>query len=177
MIYDFFVSPMNFRTNDLDVYKFFGIYSSTLTRCVPYLMGIIFGFIIDELESKPGSFKLAIKYQVLLWLNNINWVNIKFWCDLADCTTNNTIFYVFESIHKLLWSNSIGSIIIACHFGIGGIVNRILSNNFWIPISKISLSLYLMHPIVQINYLTTHAQETNFEASKLVRDLRICQYQ
>lgn len=168
----FFLFSFNFRANDLETYiKFFGVYSSTLTRCVPYLIGIIFGFIIDRFEWKLENFKLPIKYQVILWLYVSQFLMIrdvfKVPCDLTDCK-NNIMFYVLESSHKIFWSLSIGWIIFACHFKMGGIVNRILSNSFWIPIAKISLSLYLMHSIVQINYLSVHPLETNFEASVVV---------
>lgn len=152
--------------------KFFHVYANTLTRCAPYLIGIILGFAIDRIEStKDGKLNLPLKNQIFFWIYVSQWFFFRqlfeLPCELTDCQ-NNVMFYVFESGHKIIWSMSIGWIIVACHFGIGGVVNTILSNKVWIPIAKISLSLYLIHPAVQMNFVATHPLEMNFELSNIV---------
>lgn len=159
--------------------KFFHVYANTLTRSAPYLIGIFLGFFIDRIESmKDGKLNLSLKYRIFFWLYVSQWIFFRqmfeILCEISDCKNNATFFYVFEAGHKVIWSLSVGWIIVACHFGVGSIVNKILSNKAWIPIAKISLSLYLIHPAIQLNYVATHPLETNFELSGIVCVLFIC---
>lgn len=152
--------------------KFFHVYANTLTRSAPYLIGILSGFLIDRIESlKDGKLNLSLKYQIFFWLYVSQWIFFRqmfeMLCNATDCE-NNAMFYVFEAGHKVIWSLSVGWIIVACHFGVASVVNKILSNKVWIPLAKISLSLYLIHPAVQMNFVATHPLETNFELSSIV---------
>lgn len=164
------------RFYDWEVFiKFFGVYTSTLTRCVPYLIGIFVGFLIDKFEPlRDEKLKFSKIFQIILWLLVSMWCIVPFIspqtpCDQDNCKTK-ILFYVLESSHKIGWSLSIGWIIIACHFGLSKIINRFLSNTFWIPIAKISLSLYLIHPLVQMNFIATHQLEENFDFMNVVSE-------
>jgi peptidoglycan/LPS O-acetylase OafA/YrhL len=62
---------------------------------------------------------------------------------------------------------AIGWIILACHLSYGGIVNKFLSLSFWLPISKLSYCIYLIHLPIQLIYLGTIRQPqffSNFRA-------------
>lgn len=51
----------------------------------------------------------------------------------------------------LLWIISLMSIIFICHLGYDGVINRFLSSKYWIPISKMALSIYTITIHVQFN--------------------------
>lgn len=161
--------------------KFFSVYANTILRSAPYLIGIIIGFFIDQIESsKTGKIYLSKKVQVIMWIFVSQWIFIALIldgpCNQNGCTnyTKYVIHFIAESAHKIFWSLSIGWIILACHFGFGGIVNKILSNKFWNPITKISFSLYLIHPIVMTNFVAIHPKETNFAMINVVRISVLC---
>jgi peptidoglycan/LPS O-acetylase OafA/YrhL len=80
-------------------------------------------------------------------------------------------FAIYFSVTRITWSLSIAWIIFACHYGYGGIINRILSANFFIPITKISYCAYLIHPVIMVSYM--FAQKDVFFATyfTLVRNL------
>jgi hypothetical protein len=49
---------------------------------------------------------------------------------------------------------SVNFIIFACFQGFGGAVNRVLSHKLWTPLAKMSLSFYLIAPILQLGRLS-----------------------
>ena len=44
-----------------------------------------------------------------------------------------------------------------------GLVDKILSAHFWIPLSRLTYCAYLVHPIVLLTYLVS--QQTNYDYS------------
>lgn len=63
---------------------------------------------------------------------------------------------------QLGWSISILWIILACHFGVGGIVNSFLSLRIWKPLARIGLSIYLTHILAIIAVFGTQKQPAYF---------------
>lgn len=55
----------------------------------------------------------------------------------------------YGSFHRLAWSVAVGWLIFACVHGYGGPVNRILSWRVFIPLSRLTYVIYLVH----VNYL------------------------
>ena len=48
-------------------------------------------------------------------------------------------------LSRLAWGVGLGCVTYACH---GGWVNTFLSLGFWVPLSRLTFSAYLVHPIV-----------------------------
>jgi peptidoglycan/LPS O-acetylase OafA/YrhL len=66
-------------------------------------------------------------------------------------------------------------IIYACHSGYGGIVNDFLSSKFWIPISKMALSIYLFGIIAQGALTGSRLHPlTSLTTADVVRNLKHC---
>jgi peptidoglycan/LPS O-acetylase OafA/YrhL len=76
---------------------------------------------------------------------------------------------IFLGFIRNIWGVSICWIIFACHFGFGGLVNKFLSSKFWMPIGKLGLSIYLVHPVLQYNFVASRESQLNLETSALVR--------
>eukprot|EP00731_Ephydatia_muelleri_P010596 Em0005g1182a len=51
-------------------------------------------------------------------------------------------------LSRLAWGVGLGCVTYACHSGHGGWVNTFLSLGFWVPLSRLTFSAYLVHPIV-----------------------------
>lgn len=55
---------------------------------------------------------------------------------------------VYAALYPLLWSLAVSWILYACVTGMGGPVNRFLGLGVFMPLGKLSFSLYLVHPLV-----------------------------
>ncbi|CAO1419826.1 unnamed protein product [Diamesa serratosioi] len=152
--------PM-FKTTESSEAYLSKLYYPTHTRCIPWLMGILLGFKLHHLRGKKEVINKYIK--ALLWTLSLGSIIIssfkyvKYNSLEIDTTTyeDHALFYVTA---KMFFSLSIVWIIFACHNGDGGIIQRFLSNSMWKPISKMSLSIFLLHVVLQI--------ATGFESRK-----------
>ncbi|XP_077563204.1 nose resistant to fluoxetine protein 6-like isoform X2 [Haemaphysalis longicornis] len=55
---------------------------------------------------------------------------------------------VYAALYPLLWSTAVSWMLYACITGMGGPVNRFLCLGLFMPLGKLSFSLYLVHPLV-----------------------------
>ncbi|GIY48242.1 nose resistant to fluoxetine protein 6 [Caerostris extrusa] len=55
---------------------------------------------------------------------------------------------LYAGTSKLVWSFGIFWMLLVCLTGNGGIINRILSWKFWVPMARLSYVFYLLHPLV-----------------------------
>lgn len=99
-------------------------------RAVPYMMGIITGCFIHF-----GNNKTVIMNKLLIVLG---WT-------LAVVFLTKPSFIPYDFFREA-WAASFCWIIFACHqLKSGSIVRSFLSQSFWEPLSKISLSVYVVH--------------------------------
>ncbi|XP_033213203.1 nose resistant to fluoxetine protein 6-like isoform X2 [Belonocnema kinseyi] len=127
---------------------FQNLYIMAYARGGSWLVGVMFGYII---VTKRSEFDKKTIY--------IGWI-----CSLASLTfctfgvrtfqqkdyVYNTIWEaVFGSLSRPLWAASVGWIILACVFGYGGPVNTFLSHPIFIPLSRVSYCVYLLHFVIQ----------------------------
>ena len=59
-------------------------------------------------------------------------------------------------------------IVIICHYGYGGLINRFLSLSFWIPLSRLSYNAYLLHPFLLIVIFGSERKATNYQDYNLL---------
>merc|ERR1712172_338290 len=55
---------------------------------------------------------------------------------------------LYGGLHRLAWALALAWVILACVKGRGGPVNSILSWSAWIPLARMSFSIYLVHMTV-----------------------------
>lgn len=70
---------------------------------------------------------------------------------------------------RLLWAFAIGWIIIACHYGHGTGIRKFFSLNFWVPLERLGLSLYLNHLTTMIFFIQLRKQPADFDWDAIVR--------
>ena len=51
----------------------------------------------------------------------------------------------YTSLNRLVWSLALSWLIVACVKGRGGLINEFLSWGGWVPLGKLSYSMYLVH--------------------------------
>ena len=64
--------------------------------------------------------------------------------NIMSRTTN--ILYLASS--RVIWCVCVAFIIYACQTSNGGIVNKFLSSDLWVPFSRMSYSTYLSHAVI-----------------------------
>lgn len=75
---------------------------------------------------------------------------------------------IIYSSNRLIWSLAISWISVACNYGYGGVLNDFLSAKLWMPIEKIGLSLYMVHPSVMIAIMQKRRSPVDFNTDTIV---------
>ena len=127
------------------------IYTKPWARIGPYLLGIVLGFLFYK-QIKP-NFRKSFNYIIYASL----WV-------LAFGLCFSTVYGLYGSFNgsslgrlenisfqmfsRLSWSLGLAIVIFICHNGYGWVVNTFLSMSFWIPLSRLTFTVYLVHEVV-----------------------------
>lgn len=134
------------------------VYTATYGRIDSWMMGILIGYIMHTIEGR--TIRLSKVFVMAGWtLTTLIIAAVVFGSYplqqeyfeenplIADAT--------YDSLKGIAWGLALGWIILACHLSYGGIVKRFLSLSLWLPISKLSFCLYLVHVPVQTIYTTS----------------------
>ncbi|CAB4023741.1 nose resistant to fluoxetine 6-like, partial [Paramuricea clavata] len=128
------------------------IYSKPYCRIQPYLIGFILGYAIYMKYRGPikrrgwlialigWSVAFAIAMTVVYAPHESVVPGNREW----NMTEN--IFY--GTFQRLLWGLVLAWVTYACHYGYGSYIQQFLSARFWIPLSRLTYSVYLVHIIV-----------------------------
>uniref|UniRef100_A0A3B3RXH4 O-acyltransferase like n=1 Tax=Paramormyrops kingsleyae TaxID=1676925 RepID=A0A3B3RXH4_9TELE len=141
--FQFFIStPLLIFIYRLDYETYFQYYyNKPYTRYGPYLVGILVGIFM---KTKQLGWASCLSIMALL-------VGLAY--ALRGVPSHPSVPHsLYQGLHRTLWAMSVAWIILACEEGYGGLVNRILSLNMWIPLSNISFACYLIHPVLIILY-------------------------
>jgi len=69
---------------------------------------------------------------------------------------------------KILWSVNIGSVILMCVSGNGGLINRFLSWSAFTPLSRLNYSVYLTHIWITWGYWASRRQLLPFYPGEVI---------
>lgn len=75
-------------------------------------------------------------------------------------------FFIASS--RNLWALSVAWFIFAFDCGSGRWINDFLSHRYWIPIGRIGLCLYLVHPVVQYASVSSQKQPISIDMLQMV---------
>lgn len=147
----------------------------TSTRFTSYIIGIIFGFYFDRMEEKKQSLDGTSKFLLsLFWMatfSMIFFVLIVCFTEVMLSVPDDVAFTFFPFVdvaYKLLASICVGWFVLACHFGYGGILNRIFSCGFFKIASKLVLGVYLIHCIVIVAIVKMKTQYSTMKVDEVV---------
>lgn len=147
------------------------VYVKPYCRISPYLVGIALGYLIHIEKTAPSQSPLnKLRKQAVAVIG---------WC-LASILGLTVVYGIYgatkqggkpfnkvENIlygtfSRLTWGLALAWVIYACNRGYGSLVNKFLSASYWIPLSRLTYSAYLMHPIVLIVYFGSTRNTTEY---------------
>eukprot|EP00795_Rhopilema_esculentum_P001639 gene1639-16106_t len=127
------------------------IYSKPYCRIAPYIVGLALGGLIYNRKAPGGNAKTLLAFfgwtiATVVALLVIYGPYTYFRDGGRPFTSVENVMY--GAFSRFAWSLCVAWVIYACYFGMGGLVNTILSWKAFIPLSRLTYSAYLVHPIV-----------------------------
>ena len=112
-------------------------------RIGEYFIGIIAGYLMHNISTRVLKFN---RFVVSLgWIISITFMSADVYLD-PKSYISQTYRNIYDSVSREAWACSICWIVFACHhLKSGGLIRTILSYRSWQPLSKMCLSIYLIH--------------------------------
>ncbi|VDD89281.1 unnamed protein product [Enterobius vermicularis] len=125
-------------------------------RIGPYIVGLLLGYYLANLQKAPVQIQPTLQFKITGWcLAFIGgfWSLFGLYPSLQGWDWP-VYHLVFGGLHRTVFALAISWLIYACHNGMGGIINTILSMKVLLPLSSLCYSVYLFHMIpVVFTYL------------------------
>ncbi|XP_030831493.1 nose resistant to fluoxetine protein 6 [Strongylocentrotus purpuratus] len=124
------------------------IYGKPYCRIPPYLVGMILGYLMYKqgdrrIRLNPALVSLGWTVATVIGMSCVYGLLGAY---KGDLTLAGSILY--EMLSRFAWAVSLSWLVFACREGYGGWVDDILSWSFWLPLSRVTYSAYLLHPII-----------------------------
>ncbi len=134
------------------------VYTTPIGRLASWMMGILVGYLLHMCEGR--NIRISPKLVSLGWTLAtgllIAIIFVQYPLRQENFLTNPLIAdALYDALKPIFWGLVVGWTIIACHLSHGNIMKRFLSLSFWVPISKLSFCIYLMHIPLQTYFLAT----------------------
>ncbi|KAG8222354.1 hypothetical protein J437_LFUL015950, partial [Ladona fulva] len=128
------------------------IYMATHNRMSPYLVGLALGCVLHRLRGvKVNLGKMVVAGGWIASMATIYGVIFGPYHMFQYHHAYNLLeASVFGGFHRFAWAVAVGWLIFACSKGYGGFINRLLSSNFFKPLSRLSYCMFLTHFAVLI---------------------------
>ena len=128
------------------------IYIKPWARIAPYIVGILLGYVLyKEVKLPFKNWLRNFPFYLIMWacsgvlLMSSLYGLYSTWNGHISSTAENVFYITFS---RLAWGLGLALLVFACHNGYGGPINAFLSMKFWIPLSRMTYSAYLVHPVV-----------------------------
>ncbi|XP_028392817.1 nose resistant to fluoxetine protein 6-like isoform X2 [Dendronephthya gigantea] len=138
------------------------VYNKPYCRIQPYLIGFVLGYAIYAKYRVPirrRGWLLAVIGWSIAFAIAMTVVYAPYQSTLpGNREWNKTENIFFGTFQRLLWGLVLAWVTYACHYGYGSYIQQFLSARFWIPLSRLTYSVYLIHMVV-ISFMffaTTH---------------------
>ncbi|XP_073949762.1 nose resistant to fluoxetine protein 6-like [Choristoneura fumiferana] len=127
-------------------------YINTLTRCTPFFIGMLFGYLLHIFKGK--------QIRIPVYIVSICWACSFFVSAAIIYSVHRTIQLDWDnqfldgainSFSRPAWAACVGWMIFACTHGYGGPINWFLSLRMWKLPARISFAMYIFHyPLMHI---------------------------
>nr|XP_023019406.1 nose resistant to fluoxetine protein 6-like [Leptinotarsa decemlineata] len=125
----------------------FHYYIKTYTRCGPYLIGMICGYIIYNLKTSPRKYQLTMGKKFLYWMMCLTLLATCIYLPLSLTDDDDSIWQnaLFIPVHRLVWSACVCSIVLMCVTDNADFVNSFLSMPIFQVVARLSYCAYIVH--------------------------------
>jgi len=131
------------------------VYNKPYTRMAPYLVGILGAFLLQtEIDLTRSRYVRWIGYLISLSTTTAaTYLTVGFWRHGWNLF-EDVIYMTFARVGFTL---AVAFVVYTFHKRHGGVVREVLSVYIWVPLAKLTYTVYLLHPIVifVINFSTT----------------------
>ncbi|XP_072938954.1 nose resistant to fluoxetine protein 6-like isoform X2 [Epargyreus clarus] len=138
--------PAGMHAPGLFMHYFVYYYINTLTRASPFMVGMVYGYLLHTWRRIP--LKIHAMVNITLWLISLGLLGLVGYAVLPTIQIdwdNQTVDGLYNSFLRPTWAMSLGWIIFACAKGYGGPVNWFLSLRVWKLPARLSYAMYLFH--------------------------------
>uniref|UniRef100_A0A336MU13 CSON007328 protein n=1 Tax=Culicoides sonorensis TaxID=179676 RepID=A0A336MU13_CULSO len=154
-----------FLRDTADLYKY--LYGQTHVKALPWLMGIILGYIL--FETKDKSVKILKIYHLFAWIFSILIILAIIFAPIPLQTAQiadqpKVLTVIYQTLHTFGWTLALAWIIFACchNFHEIRIINHFLAHPFWLPFARIAFCVYLVHLPMQYVMIGSKKQSGHF---------------
>ena len=127
------------------------VYIKSYCRISPYLIGLVLGYILHHRIQLQLSKTVKYLCYIAMWatatatFSAIIFGLYRTWFGHKMSMTENIAFYTFS---HLAWGLAVAMIVFACHSGYGWKMKDFLSLKIWVPLSRLTYCVSLIHPII-----------------------------
>jgi len=138
------------------------VYEKPYCRIAPYLVGMMLGYLLLQTKDWNTSRLRTYLFNVSGWSVAIFLSLSTLYGPYKTVRKNNPHPFtraeniMYGTFARCAWSLALAWVIFACHRGLGGLVDKILSARFWIPLSRLTYCAYLVHLIALITLIGSH---------------------
>ena len=130
------------------------IHTKPWARIGPFLLGIVLGFILFRKWKLKFGCTINMAISIALWFvaSGLCFATVYgsygAFDDLDGSGLTEGEAIVYQMFSRIIWALGVSTIIFLCHNGYGGFINSFFSMKFWVPLSRLSILVYLIHPVV-----------------------------
>ncbi|XP_072044029.1 nose resistant to fluoxetine protein 6-like [Amphiura filiformis] len=136
------------------------VYIQPYTRIPAFLIGMIMGYIMFRQISEhqrirlssivvSGGWGLAFAVGIsVIYGTYTSYGDVS----MFESVWSNAVNVLYGTFSRLGWSLVLSWVVFACYYGYGGWINDFLCWSFWIPLSRLTYSAYLIHGLVIQTY-------------------------
>eukprot|EP00058_Branchiostoma_floridae_P000741 XP_002586229.1 hypothetical protein BRAFLDRAFT_132369 [Branchiostoma floridae] len=129
------------------------VYKYTFTRMGPYMVGLLMGYILFTTDRKVPNTRSTKALMLLGWFGAtavaILFVGAPGWIGSPFSIIGQPAWRAFD---RTMFSCAVAWVVFACCVGYGGIITEFLSWSGWVPLSRLTYTAYLVHPIIMHVY-------------------------
>ncbi|XP_071495950.1 nose resistant to fluoxetine protein 6-like [Diadema antillarum] len=126
------------------------IYVKPYCRIPPYLVGMAMGYIIYQIGKRKIRMSPALAAAGWAMASGVGIAVVYglYGISRGTVTPSTTTSAAYVSLSTFAWAVTLSWVVFACHYGYGGVIDSFLSWSFWVPLSRLTYSVYLFHPVV-----------------------------
>uniref|UniRef100_L7LX95 Nose resistant-to-fluoxetine protein N-terminal domain-containing protein n=1 Tax=Rhipicephalus pulchellus TaxID=72859 RepID=L7LX95_RHIPC len=145
------------------------VYVKPYCRIGPFLIGMATGYILHRTQ---GSIIIRKRYRWLGWMTCaavMLGVLYAMWpANTGQYTPSRSWAAVYGGFARSTWALGLSWIIIASVAGYGGVVSKILSWKALVPLSRLTFSAYIIHPVLMVLFYGSREESFDYSTFLLI---------